>query len=270
MHQKVKSKFSIGNQSLLLIMLANISFVLAVAVVTAAVPAESHGGYSRPKPQCPRIRCVDKINQCGITYRACYDMCKPEQSPVVPPCPSTTTTTAAPSTTRYPTSDDCSTRTVCADYVNACGQMYGGCFPDCKPWPTFTPPPCTSTTTPPGTTVYDPPPPTTTPSTSDSCSTQTVCADYVNECGQWYGGCFSACTPWPTFNRPSCTSTPSTLSISALPTFTSSYAPPVTTTAPYPPSVTPSSRDCSSRTVCADYLKTCTVGTTTENLTYGG
>lgn len=30
-------------------------------------------------------------------------------------------------------------------------------------------------------------PPTTTP-TPDNCSTRTICLDYVNECGIWYGG----------------------------------------------------------------------------------
>jgi hypothetical protein len=52
--------------------------------------------------------------------------------------------------------------------------------------------------------IYDPPPPAYTPPTTtrpdgpgckpprptstDNCSTRTVCADYVNECGMMYGG----------------------------------------------------------------------------------
>ncbi|KAK4170318.1 hypothetical protein QBC43DRAFT_282918 [Cladorrhinum sp. PSN259] len=32
--------------------------------------------------------------------------------------------------------------TVCWDAINACGQMYGACFPDCRPWPTPSAPPC--------------------------------------------------------------------------------------------------------------------------------
>jgi hypothetical protein len=45
--------------------------------------------------------------------------------------------------------------TICADYMNSCSMMYGGCFPDPKctggsVWPTFTPPPCPCKTT----TVY--------------------------------------------------------------------------------------------------------------------
>ncbi|KAF8534515.1 hypothetical protein BDD12DRAFT_411134 [Trichophaea hybrida] len=44
-----------------------------------------------------------------------------------------------------PTSSACPT--ICADYINSCSMMYGGCFPDPKctggsAWPTFTPPPC--------------------------------------------------------------------------------------------------------------------------------
>ncbi|KAG7292929.1 hypothetical protein NEMBOFW57_002974 [Staphylotrichum longicolle] len=38
------------------------------------------------------------------------------------------------------------TVSVCWDGINECGQMYGGCFPDCKPWPTFKPPPCPTPT----------------------------------------------------------------------------------------------------------------------------
>jgi hypothetical protein len=35
---------------------------------------------------------------------------------------------------------------LCARYVNACGQTYGGCYDECpgQPTPTFTPPPCPS------------------------------------------------------------------------------------------------------------------------------
>ncbi|KAI0123351.1 hypothetical protein BJ170DRAFT_641498 [Xylariales sp. AK1849] len=47
----------------------------------------------------------------------------------------------------------------------------------------------------------------------DSCSSSTVCEDFINECGQTYGGCFSACTPWPTFTAPACTPTSTTKQI---------------------------------------------------------
>lgn len=39
----------------------------------------------------------------------------------------------------------CTPQDICADYVNDCGKMYGGCFTlACAgdPWPVFTPPPC--------------------------------------------------------------------------------------------------------------------------------
>lgn len=69
------------------------------------------------------------------------------------------------------------TSTVCADYVNDCGQTYGGCYPFCSGYtaPTFTDPGCPPTIT-----------SSSTLSASASC-TQTICADYINDCGQWYG-----------------------------------------------------------------------------------
>lgn len=39
----------------------------------------------------------------------------------------------------------------------------------------------------PGTTTPPTSVPTTT-TTKDNCSTRTICLDYVNECGMWYGG----------------------------------------------------------------------------------
>ncbi|KAK1755027.1 hypothetical protein QBC47DRAFT_446768 [Echria macrotheca] len=39
-------------------------------------------------------------------------------------------------------------QTLCMDMFDKCGQTYGGCFQDCKPWPTFTPrSPCPDNTT---------------------------------------------------------------------------------------------------------------------------
>ena len=55
------------------------------------------------------------------------------------------------------------------------------CFPNTTPWPTFSKPSCPSTTS-------KPPVVTSKSTASDNCSTRTVCADYINECGQWYGG----------------------------------------------------------------------------------
>ncbi|KAK6525252.1 hypothetical protein TWF694_005398 [Orbilia ellipsospora] len=78
------------------------------------------------------------------------------------------------------------TLSLCADMVNECGMMYGGCFPACPGWPTpqFTPPPCPTAT---------------------KCDQQ-ICVDDVNECGMMFGGCFDACpgSPTPTFVPPPC------------------------------------------------------------------
>ncbi|KAH7634213.1 hypothetical protein B0T09DRAFT_378108 [Sordaria sp. MPI-SDFR-AT-0083] len=40
------------------------------------------------------------------------------------------TTQTVTITTNFGTKDNCSTRTVCIDYVDSCGQTYGGCVPD--------------------------------------------------------------------------------------------------------------------------------------------
>ncbi|RDA94588.1 hypothetical protein CP533_2402 [Ophiocordyceps camponoti-saundersi (nom. inval.)] len=58
-----------------------------------------------------------------------------------PPC-MTVRPTATPTMV-----DDCRTRTVCIDYVNSCGIMYGTCVADCDPRPVPTPPPCPKTST---------------------------------------------------------------------------------------------------------------------------
>ena len=125
-------------------------------------------------------------------------------------------------TTRPVSSEPCPT--ICADYINECGAMYGGCFPDPKctggtAWPTFTPPPCTTTTS----------------TSSEPCPT--ICADYINECGAMYGGCFpdpkcTGGTAWPTFTPPPCTNTTTTTTRSGT-----------------------STKPC--RTICADYVNPC-------------
>jgi hypothetical protein len=207
--------------------------VLAFVGATLAAPTE--------ESQCPRTVCADAINPCGVRYGGCYDACDPDPAirPTPPPCVTLSSTST----------DDCSTRTVCADYVNDCGVWYGGCFPDCTPWPTFTAPPCSSSSTPSVvTTTITPPVSTSTVRPTTDCHDLTVCADYINECGQTYGGCFSACTPWPTFTPPPCTTTTDTTTTP-------------TTITPVSPTVT---------TICEDFFKTCTEGTTTAILTYGG
>ncbi|OAA71344.1 hypothetical protein ISF_01895 [Cordyceps fumosorosea ARSEF 2679] len=166
---------------------------------TTTKPPTTRPTTSTTKDDCStRTVCLDYVNECGIWYGGCVPDCKPWPTFSKPPCPSTTTTTTKPPTST-PTQDNCSTRTICLDYVNECGMMYGGCVPDCKPWPTFSKPPCPTTTT--------APPTTTTTSSVDDCRTRTICIDYVNECGMMYGGCIPDCKPWPTFSKPPCPST---------------------------------------------------------------
>ncbi|KAH6685339.1 hypothetical protein F5X68DRAFT_262593 [Plectosphaerella plurivora] len=139
-----------------------------------------------------RTICADYVNECGMAYGGCFSDCKPYPSFTAPPCPTGSTSTPVPTS-----ADNCSTRTVCADYINECGMMYGGCFPDCKPWPSFTAPPCPSGGS------STPPYPVPTTSTDNGCD-RTVCVDYVNECGMAYGGCHPDCAPYPTYTPPPC------------------------------------------------------------------
>ncbi|KAI1404942.1 hypothetical protein F4819DRAFT_446029 [Hypoxylon fuscum] len=104
------------------------------AVAVAAEPAA-----------CPRTRCFDAVNACGVKYGGCYDMCT-QQMPSAPPCASITSTASVSTTSSA--SVCTSTGTACVDILKSCGSpptavlTYGGCFPACGPTPTFTPPPC--------------------------------------------------------------------------------------------------------------------------------
>ncbi|KXJ93462.1 hypothetical protein Micbo1qcDRAFT_232979 [Microdochium bolleyi] len=153
---------------------------------------------------------------------------------------------ASPCSPQYPTitpsPSSCSSRTVCADYIKTCTEqgistqiMYGGCFPDCKPWPTFTAPPCP-----------------TKPPVSSCTNSRSICVDNIKTCPGVgtssillpYGGCFRDCKPWPTFTPPPC---------------------------PTPSSSRPSSSSCTNTiSVCADYFRTCTLGATSTLIPYGG
>lgn len=106
---------------------------------------------------------------------------------------------------------------LCADWVDACGRLYGTCVSTwCAgvPWPQRpTPPPCSKTTT--GITT---PFITTTTTSSTTSSGRTtiahttscsrVCFDY-NSCGMPVGTCFPSCSgqTWPRVPTPTCTST---------------------------------------------------------------
>ncbi|KAL8390729.1 hypothetical protein RB595_009687, partial [Gaeumannomyces hyphopodioides] len=117
---------------------------------TPTITGRATSSTTGPKhtPSCrPLTKCVSGINGCGVRYGGCYDTCNPALAPIAPACASTTakTITRAPVPTSRPPKEDCRTRTVCVDAVNACGQKYGGCFADCKPWP-LSPPPCPAST----------------------------------------------------------------------------------------------------------------------------
>lgn len=167
---------------------------------------------------------------------------------------------ADPSVTLPPaySSSACSA-TVCADYVNSCGQTYGGCYPACDGFtnPSFTDPGCPSTT--------DLPSNITPPPESTSCFL-TLCVDNINSCGQMYGGCFPACGNYttPSFADPGCPSTTKSSTTSNIvkspstPTTTSCTAGMVTSTT----TSAPSSSTCT-QTVCADYINSC-------GMMYGG
>ncbi|KAF6808119.1 hypothetical protein CSOJ01_07725 [Colletotrichum sojae] len=147
-----------------------------VGLVAAAPQVPAGPNVPGPPVVCPQTMCIDGLNpDCGIRWGGqrgasedsmtnqvfllrCYDVCKPSLKPTMPPCSKTTRSitrstvkpsprpTAPPSLSRSvikPTGiGNCSSRTVCVDYVNDCGQWYGGCHSDCRPWPSYTPPPC--------------------------------------------------------------------------------------------------------------------------------
>ncbi|KAI5858483.1 hypothetical protein BZA05DRAFT_381378 [Tricharina praecox] len=227
---------------MLLLLFASAGFA-AAAVVSSKTKAKP-STITTMTASCQSI-CADYINECGSTYGGCFADPKCTGGTAwptftAPACNSTTITEILPSTTPCPT--------ICADYINDCGSMYGGCFPDPKctggtAWPTFTPPPCTntsSTTTEPCRTIcvdaintcgmkyggcYEDPqcnggikPTFTTPSCTPSASTTvsepcgTICVDYLNPCGYRYGGCFEnpRCNGGisPTFSTPPCTPSP--------------------------------------------------------------
>ncbi|KAK8101490.1 uncharacterized protein PG998_007095 [Apiospora kogelbergensis] len=149
--------------------------------------------------------------------------------------------------------ESCSTKTVCADYVNECGQMYGGCFSACTPWPSFKAPPCTLNTI--STTTAAPAPITSAPAAAAAatelpCGGSRLCVDHVRTCGTTavltFGGCYPACSPSPIYTAPPCP--------------TGALAPGVTP----PPAA---SQPCGGTTACQDSLRTC--GTSTV-LTFGG
>ncbi|KAK4116284.1 hypothetical protein N656DRAFT_765273 [Canariomyces notabilis] len=141
----------------------------------------------------PQTICIDAINTCGVRYGGCYDVCKTASKPQPPPCPSTIPATTKRTSTKKPTS----TKKTSSKKPTSTKKSSST-----KPTPTSTKPVIT-------TKVTQLPPATTGKATGTSSCTaaQTVCLDGINECGQWYGGCFPDCRPWPTFTAPPCSKT---------------------------------------------------------------
>ncbi|KAK2030922.1 hypothetical protein LX32DRAFT_303792 [Colletotrichum zoysiae] len=163
--------------------------VLGIAGVVTAFPQ-----IQVPSDQCPQTMCIDGINpECNIRWGGCYDRCKPDTRPTMPPCKPAPSQPVSRKTPHH--------------------------IPPIWPLPGFQLPfPSRSVSRGP---PSGPPSPTKPPShpnpkptASDSCSTRTICRDFINECGQMYGGCHSDCQPWPSFTAPPCASseliTPST------------------------------------------------------------
>ena len=181
-------------------------------------------GYTTPSftdPGCPTITsssstlsstsvcllslCDQSINSCGRAYGGCYPACSGYTIPSFtdPGCPSTTTVP--------PTSSPICTSSICADFINSCGQTYGGCYAACSGFttPSFTDPGCPTITTSSTLTIS------TSSTTTDAACHSTACIDYINACGQTYGGCFPYCSGYtiPSFTAPPCTgSTTNTVS----------------------------------------------------------
>ncbi|KAK4197841.1 hypothetical protein QBC40DRAFT_267223, partial [Triangularia verruculosa] len=176
------------------------------------------------EPCVEQILCIDALNACGIKYGGCYNVCKVDQKPKPPPCPATSTVVTTkvvqltPSATKKTTSTT-SKRTLTTSTKKATTTTKKT-ITTAKATATSKKPTSTSKTPTPTTTKK----PTTTPKPSSTCngSGMTVCADYINECGMMYGGCFPDCKPWPTFSAPPCKVTTS-VRIVPVPIPTSTY-----------------------------------------------
>ncbi|KAK0729023.1 hypothetical protein B0T21DRAFT_204917 [Apiosordaria backusii] len=181
---------------------------LAVAAPVVDVPPE--------EPCVEQIICIDALSACGVKYGGCYNVCKVSEKPKPPPCPATSTVVTTkvvqltPSATKKTTSTSSkrtlttSTRKVTTTTTKKATTTTKKTSTTAKATATSKRPTSTKkpTTTPkPPVTTYIP-----TPTKSSTCngSGLTVCADYINDCGMMYGGCFPDCKPWPTFTAPPC------------------------------------------------------------------
>ncbi|KAK6337175.1 hypothetical protein TWF718_009958 [Orbilia javanica] len=204
-------------------MLSKASFIVAAVYAAtgfAQTPVYTTTTLRTSTTSCPVI-CYDYVNACGQGYGGCVPRCPGDPQPtfVAPSCSKTTTapvttTSYVPTTTSKTTTTSCPT--LCIDYVNTCGGLWGTCVPRCpgSTLPTFTPPPCNSPTTPPPTTTTTPP--VTTFTTTSSCPT--LCMDYLNSCGYLWGTCFPRCAGQtiPAITPPACSTR--TTAVTPLPT----------------------------------------------------
>ncbi|KAF5678062.1 hypothetical protein FHETE_1384 [Fusarium heterosporum] len=55
--------------------------VISAVTLTAFVAAKPYS-----TPCASQGICIDAINDCGVQYGGCYDICSPELSPIPPPC----------------------------------------------------------------------------------------------------------------------------------------------------------------------------------------
>lgn len=209
------------------------------------VPPYKVTSTSSPTPSatCDSYICVDKVNECGRKYGGCYYNCPGSPQPTFtdPGCPTTTPSTVSLTTSSVPSSSICTTQ-LCVDYINECGRLYGGCYYDCpgSTTPIFTDPGCPTTTTPPVIT------PSSGSATISTTCTNYLCADYINNCGIWYGGCYYDCpgSTTPVFTDPGCPTTTTTPSYGVITSGSSSE--PVFSILPI---------GCG--TICNDYVDNC-------------
>lgn len=130
--------------------------------------------------------CVDGVDDCGVPFQTCFPRCSTGQFPSKTPCtPSPGLPTILPPTSSHRTKKT-TTKASTTTTTSASSRRYSSSVAVITDNSTFTP---------------------SSSSFLDGCSSLTVCADYITTCGTMlvpFGGCFSACTPWPTFTPPPC------------------------------------------------------------------
>lgn len=150
-----------------------------------------------PGPVQDCMVCVDRVNECGLKYGACYDYCQMPQFDLgIPACNGVSGQKVScefkknkdgkliggchPSNTTQPTPPG-ETCDICIDRVNDCGQMYGGCYNFCnEPRKEFEVPEC------------------------NGQKKTEICEYMSNDCGKVFGGCYPPEGPIPGWAEPPC------------------------------------------------------------------